>query len=272
MIRKPIFNPFIAGGPVPPEQFFGRENDVRAVLGAVVNGQGSVAIHGEQRIGKTSLLHYLRSGYVKEEWQISGDDFTFIFFDCAGVSGRNREYRENFWRTVLAELESEVGNQAVKEQIEAQIRRGEPTTLGLQEFFREVAKLKHRVVILLDEFENVVESDAGLLRELRAFVGEKDISLVVATHGPLKQVVGRIDLGGGVTFDRPFYTLELKPFNKAETMRLVEERLKGQTDSKGEPIRFGPKDLGFIWEISRGHPYKIQFACYKLYENYLFAE
>jgi len=272
MTRKLIFNPFIAGGPIPPERFFGRERDINAVLGTIVNGLGSVAIHGEQRIGKTSLLHYLKSNYIKKDGQISAHDFTFIFFDCAGVSGKNGNYRKNFWKTVFAEFKNEVKSETVKKQIETHIWPNEPTIFALQEFFREITKLKHRLVIMLDEFENVVEMDASLLRELRAYITEKDISLVIATHKPLKQVVDGIDLGGGVTFDRQFQISKLKPFTKKETIRFIEKRLKGQINSQGKPIQFSPKDRDFIWEISNGHPYKIQFTCYRLFDDYLYAE
>jgi hypothetical protein len=269
MTGKPILNPFIAGGPIPPEIFFGREGDIRVVLGTIVNGQGSCAIHGEPRIGKTSLLHYLKSTYIKDEWRISSNDFTFIFFDCAGVSGKNGEYRKNFWRMALAEVKNEAENRRIKRKVQPLTRRTEPTILALQELFREIAKLNHRLVILLDEFENVVETDPDLLKELRAFIVEKDISLVLSTHKVLPQVVGSIDIGGGVSFDRPFQILELKSFSKIETMRFIEERLKGQTNLKGRPIQFSQKDRDFIWEISQGHPFKIQFACHKLFEDQL---
>jgi transcriptional regulator with XRE-family HTH domain len=55
-------NPFIYGDPVPPEKFYGRRQAVLEVknrIGAVASQ--SVNIVGLRRIGKTSLLRYVRS-------------------------------------------------------------------------------------------------------------------------------------------------------------------------------------------------------------------
>jgi transcriptional regulator with XRE-family HTH domain len=55
-------NPFIYGDPVPPEKFYGRQQailEVKNRIGAIASQ--SVNIVGLRRIGKTSLLRYIRS-------------------------------------------------------------------------------------------------------------------------------------------------------------------------------------------------------------------
>jgi transcriptional regulator with XRE-family HTH domain len=55
-------NPFIYGDPVPPEKFYGRRQailEVKNRIGAIASQ--SVNIVGLRRIGKTSLLRYVRS-------------------------------------------------------------------------------------------------------------------------------------------------------------------------------------------------------------------
>jgi transcriptional regulator with XRE-family HTH domain len=55
-------NPFIYGDPVPPEKFYGRRQailEVKNRIGAIASQ--SVNIVGLRRIGKTSLLRYIRS-------------------------------------------------------------------------------------------------------------------------------------------------------------------------------------------------------------------
>ena len=55
-------NPFIYGDPVPPEKFFGRQQaklEVKNRIGAI--SSQSVNIVGLRRIGKTSLLRYIRA-------------------------------------------------------------------------------------------------------------------------------------------------------------------------------------------------------------------
>ncbi len=55
-------NPFIYGDPVPPKKFYGREQaklEVKNRIGAIASQ--SVNIVGLRRIGKTSLLRYIRA-------------------------------------------------------------------------------------------------------------------------------------------------------------------------------------------------------------------
>jgi transcriptional regulator with XRE-family HTH domain len=66
-------NPFIYGDPVPPEKFYGRRQailEVKNRIGAIASQ--SVNIVGLRRIGKTSLLRYIRSNpteFIQQERQ-----------------------------------------------------------------------------------------------------------------------------------------------------------------------------------------------------------
>ncbi|MDA8020750.1 MAG: AAA family ATPase [Thermoanaerobaculia bacterium] len=80
--RRRRFNPYTAGVPIfDPDLFFGREPIVRRVLQSIHNN--SLLLHGERRIGKTSLLHQIRA-------RLDGlDDPEFAFYtsyvDLQGV-------------------------------------------------------------------------------------------------------------------------------------------------------------------------------------------
>src|SRR6185436_5392304 len=57
--RERKFNPYVAGGPIFDEElFYGREPLIQRILQTVQNN--SLLLHGERRIGKTSLLHQLQ--------------------------------------------------------------------------------------------------------------------------------------------------------------------------------------------------------------------
>lgn len=257
----PIRNPFKVFGPIPPERFIGRERDVNTILTRLTDTRpGSSAIHGERWIGKTSLLHYLKSKKIRQDWGISSDDFTFIYFDCGVIDD---PIDKNFWKTVFAELKSEVSNQALKTLLEA--TSNNKLTTRLQKLFRAVSELNHRLVILLDEFEIVIKKDVTLLKRLRAFVNEQEIGLVIATAIPLLDLVRDIDLGSGQAFDGPFYPRQLGHFNKEETSELIKKALAGTW------VQFDEDDYQYVWEISQGHPCKVQFACSEIFENKIFS-
>lgn len=258
-----IRNPFIAGGPVPPERFIGREREINAILNRLTDTQpGSSAIYGEARIGKTSLLHYLKSDQIRKDWKLSSRDFTFIYLDCGGIDA---PVRTNFWRTAIRGLKNETRSVRVTQQLINFSLNKSHSTRGLRDLLRSLGILNHRFVLLLDEFENLIRQDIDLLDNLRALINERLISLVISTTSPLPDLVKGIDLGGGQAFDRPFAIRELKYFSEKETKDLITKAL-AETH-----IEFDNDDNRYIWEVSHGHPFKIQFACSRIFEDKMFS-
>jgi Cdc6-like AAA superfamily ATPase len=258
-----IRNPFIVGGPVPPERFIGREREINAILNRLTDTiPGSSAIHGEARIGKTSLLHYLRSDEVAKEWKLSPNKFTFCLLDCGGIG---TPFYLNFWRTAIHELQNRTQSVRVAQQLANFSLSKDHPSLNLRDLCRNLSLLKHRFVLLLDEFENVVKHDIYLLDTLRALVNEQLISMVISTTSPLPDMVKSIDFGGGQAFDRPFTIRELKYFSEKETRELINKALAGTN------FAFDEDDYQYIWGISQGHPFKIQFACSRIFEDKMFS-
>ena len=56
-MSQPALNPFIYPGPVPAENFVGREEELHSLLSRVATGQNT-AVVGEPNIGKSSLLKH----------------------------------------------------------------------------------------------------------------------------------------------------------------------------------------------------------------------
>ena len=79
-------NPFIYNVPVPPDSFIGRQPEIERVLGQIAHpARSSSAVSGDPRIGKTSLLHYLRVPEVHEQWGLSSTWCHFLYLDCQSV-------------------------------------------------------------------------------------------------------------------------------------------------------------------------------------------
>ena len=60
-----MYNPFCAGDPVEPREFLNRKRELRRITSRILSGQ-SVAIFGEPRSGKTSLLLYLAAPETRQ--------------------------------------------------------------------------------------------------------------------------------------------------------------------------------------------------------------
>ena len=105
-----INNPFIFGGPVNIDKFVGRANEVNRVFDQLAShARGSVAIIGERRIGKTSLMHYVSAPDVSKRWNLDEAQSLFIFQDCGAVSPFTIT---NFWNTILRRLRARAAPQA----------------------------------------------------------------------------------------------------------------------------------------------------------------
>jgi len=143
----PIRNPFIAGGPVPPEHFINRKREVNAILDRLTGSRpASSAIYGEARIGKTSLLHYLKSDQILKDWGLSLDKFTICFIDCGGIDA---PFAVNFWRIVVRELRDEIRNEQVSKDLsEFSISKDQPN-IDLRNLFNHLSRSGHRFVLLL---------------------------------------------------------------------------------------------------------------------------
>jgi len=57
--------------------------------------------------------------------------------------------------------------------------------------------------------------------------------------------------------------VHLGPFSPTEAYELIDEYLKGTT------IAFTDEDKDFAYELSKGHPYWLQRACFEMFNRYL---
>jgi hypothetical protein len=257
-------NPFIVGGPVPPKRFIGRKKEAKTILDRLASSApGSTAISGERRIGKTSLLHYIRDPQVAEKWDLSPERCAFVFIDSHTIVPFKSD---GFWRYILRSLVTqEVYDPVYIESLFKDKRRKvKPFELG--ELFDRIAQEGRLVVLLLDEFEHVVKhvrpNNPELLYLLRALINRPmhGLALVLASSKPLDTLLHDFRFSGS-PFPTSFIALSVGPFSQAEADELFE------TYTRGTGIRFGKKDKERIYEACKGHPHRLQSECHKLFEE-----
>jgi hypothetical protein len=257
-------NPFIVGGPVPPERFIGRKREVKDILDRLANpAHGSTAVSGEVRIGKTSLLHYISSPEIAEKWGLSPEKCTFIFVDSQTI---DRFSPKGFWRYVLKSLAARKAHDPG--YIDGLLQGDDVGDFELGELFDRIARDDKRVVLLLDEFEHIVEQvnpdDPGFLNLLRALISRPahGLALVLASRKPLHALCQNMRFVGS-PFPASFTLLSLGPFSPEEANELMD------VYTQGTGVTFSDKDKEFAYEISVGHPYQLQKGCSKLFQRHL---
>jgi AAA+ ATPase superfamily predicted ATPase len=250
---------FTLGGPLTPEQFVGRREIVARIIESVrrvKEGPGHYLIVGPRRIGKTSLLLYLRSVVSKESLGEA------VYIDCSGVFSMS-----DFYRTLLTELLRKLGfanrlKISLRQTLQAigEIQVGVPgvtinlrqtsiTAKGVSELIVELASKKQApFIFLLDELSFVLriletkelvkfETFAEWIRKTAIIVGATPFEEYVRTKR---------------TYLLEFELTRLGPFSRRETDELI---TKGATDYD---LKFEQGSIDLIYRITGGFPFYIQ--------------
>jgi hypothetical protein len=257
-------NPFIVGSPVPPKRFIGREREVKDLLDRLAGPvHGSTAVSGEERVGKTSLLHYISSPEITEKWGLSPEKCTFIFVDSQTIVPFSPV---RFWHYVLKSLAARKVYEP--KYIEGLLQGDDVGGFELGELLDRIARDGKLVVLLLDEFEHIVEhvnpDDPQFLYLLRALINRPahGLALVLASRKSLTELCQNVRFVGS-PFTTSFTSLSLGSFSPGEANALID------VYTQGTGVTFSGRDREFAYEISKGHPYLLQKVCFKLFQRHV---
>lgn len=255
------YNPYISGEPVRREEmFFGRRNLLARIVATLHNN--SIMIHGERRIGKTTLLyqlaHALRQVQDPEYW------FVPVFIDLEGTTEQRLFYAlmEEIAHTVTALPEADETD--IRTVAGLQLHESEETRYTDREFSRDlrvaVRLLERyssrcqngrqvRLILLIDEVDTLSTFDHLYQQQLRR-IFMRDFAATVGA------VVAGIAISK--EWDRvesPWFNLfneiAMEPFTLADAVELIVEPVRGYYLYEAEA-------LNFIIANSGGRPYRLQ--------------
>ncbi len=249
-------NPYCAGPAIKEDRgFYGRQDIVDAVLETLTasHQHNAVVLHGQRRIGKSSLLYRL-----KRDKTLCRDHLP-ILVDLQWEENARHEY-------ILAEIAQNIAG-------ELNLDIACPTEADLTEkpdrfrriFLNEVYRhLDHkRLLFLFDEFDVVVPPDVRTSTEtlfgrlLQTLIDEEKERLAFVF------VVGqRLDLLSQ-DYQRLFKEVQAEPvqrLSRKETDALLTEL--GQQAG----IQYDAAALDEIWDLTRGHPYFTQLIGSEIFQ------
>lgn len=240
-----IPEPSLSSNPFTPlsgsiENPFGREREIRRIF-ELLNSGSSVALIGEEAIGKSSILQavrqqattklnpsrkpiYLDLGHVEDE-----KDFYFALCDQVGIE-EEKGYRlcQTLKKYRLLLILDNVGKMAC------------------------------------DRFTNNVRSQ---LRSL-ADGGNPPLRLVVATRTPLDKLFP--DNGMTSPFHNIFQEETIKQWDEMTCRNFIESRLNYPViDPKAKSVKFSEDDISSLVKESKGYPQKLMLLCHQTFSNYL---
>ena len=245
--------PYITKGEtVSPEMFVGR----RAQIDSVSQPLGGCIVYGGRQLGKSALLTQ-----VRRENRVHGTSVIYLDVDHLGIQPQtHEEMKRIFWQRVADQLPSEAG---ILTSSHPQYRPTSPSSV-IDTVKGLLASPDHRIILLLDEADNVLDLDSShsfdLVRQLRALMADTERRFKVVFAG--LQSVQRYKNWRNHPFAQLGDEIVITPLDPAAAQELIVR-----------PFRA----LGFSFEnttlvlrilsLTNYHPGLIQIFCYRLLER-----
>jgi len=255
-----IVNPYIAGAPVIEQRmFFGRE-DVFNWIERSLSGQYAdhiLVVHGQRRVGKTSVLKQLPNRLPKR--------YIPIFFD---LQGRTHTTLDRFLWWLAREIV-----RVLKQDRDVSITPPEKDLFTRDiEYFetRFLPELKpvlgDDTILLLtfDEFDNLEESEIKevlaqpLIDHLRRMMGNPNVNFIFSI-GSSGRKLENMQANYTEFFKTALYR-KISFLTKDDAHRLITMPVQGLIEYDRDAIQR-------IFEIASGHPYFTQLICHELFSQ-----
>jgi hypothetical protein len=260
----PITNPFTYGNPISdPGRFFGRRREVEQVFSRLRNPEcESSAIVGERRTGKTSLLNFISHPEVVRMNGLDPNTCCFIYMDLEMITPTSTPTR--FYQHLLNRLMSRVGDMELKERLREVAKYDTIDTYDLADLFDFVDQKGIRVVLLLDEFENIGANEnfkPDFYYGLRALAIHHNLAIVTASRKDLLEI-SHSETVRSSPFFNIFATINLQPFSLEEVWELVRGSLAGTG------VSFTDSEVRSIVRMAGRQPFFLQMAFHALFDAY----
>jgi len=229
-------NPFVFGSYLSQiEQFFGRQRLLRE-LKATLQGFQNIALHGQTRMGRSSLLYHLH--LTRAQWLPPGVRLAYV------------------------DLQTVWDEQELFAVILERLRVLPPHN---RTTFRQYLE-QNRVILLLDDVEylaNNADFNPRLQSYLRGFGSKPTVALCMATKIPLADLFPDPTGGHNSPLHNIFIKKSLPPFSLAELRQLLQSRLAESG------LHFSSIEINTILEQCHGSPARLQELAYQLFDQKL---
>ena len=276
-MNKTATNPFTFGDLDLDEAFTDREEEIRELVSDMRNGQ-NVLVYAPRRYGKSSLVLRAAQEAMQRKTLVGYCDLMMtptkerlaaalaktIYSDIASPVGQAFERAADLFRSLRVRPTIEVDPSDGSLRFSFQIGRRrtdiDDTIERLLELLGELAaERKRRVVIVFDEFQEIIALDKRFPNLLRAvFQAQPEVSHVYL--GSKRHLLERIFNDRNEPFWRSAKQLEIGPIATAAFAPFLRDRFtatgKGITD----------EGLDLLLEVTAGHPYGTQELAYFVWE------
>jgi Leucine-rich repeat (LRR) protein len=253
-------NPYILGRPINEEEkFFGRNKQLKFVRDNLEKQSKIILLHGQRRIGKTSVLYQIKNLLNKLE------NFQVILLSLQGKSHLTLE--ELFYKLAQEICDSLEAQDIIKYQQISIPERNQWQSNQLifkENFLPEVLRCLQgkQLVLLLDEFDALEDQvSSSISNNFFEYLNNnlQHESLYIIT------VIGRNinDLANLKNIFNQAPYIDIGLLEEAEARKLITEPAK-------DSLFYPEETIEEILRLTSGHPYLTQAVCYTIFENVIY--
>lgn len=245
---KGNLNPYFNRSAIDDEQyFFGRTAELSKIYGLILRGQ-QVAVLGERRIGKSSILKALSFEKHLTKFDIP-EDRRFIFVD-GQYFGNDSE--QDFLSVLLEQISVETGLSSFEPERQSLVRAAKSLSSQANPL---------RLVIVLDEIDVLTENKnipANFFAYLRAFAQDLRVAFVIAIReGSFDSLLKT--KGPGSPFWNVFTSVYVGPLDEQASLGLI------RIPASRLGASFNEEELDWITKLGGRHPFFLQMACHHMF-------
>jgi len=276
-VNRDPTNPFTFGDLALDEAFTDRDDELRELVADMRNGQ-NVLVYAPRRYGKSSLVLRAAQEAMRRKALVGYCDLMktptkerlaaalakTIYADIASPVGRAFERAADLFRSLRVQptIEVDPSDGSLRFSFRVGRRRSDidDTIERLLELLGELAaERKRRVVIVFDEFQEIISLDRRFPNLMRAvFQAQPEVSHVYL--GSKRHLLERIFNDRNEPFWRSAKQLEIGPIAPAAFAPFLRDRFAGS--GKGTAA----DGLERLLEVTGGHPYGTQELAYFTWE------
>jgi hypothetical protein len=248
-------NPFFHRGPIhQPSHFYNREDETARLLTLLANLQ-NVAILGQRRIGKTSLLFHIVRPETYHVAGLSEESAVFVYVDGQELGEVDEAGARGFLaRQIINGLPVDAA---------PEVHSSTYTHRDFRDLVEQTTELGFTLYLLLDEFEALAANPALTTRffsSLRALSSQFNLAFVTASYRSLFDLT----YAHADTLSSPFFNtfahFNLGLFTEGAAMGLI----KTLSENAGLSLPAGLIER--IVTLAGPHPFFLQMAAYHAFE------
>jgi hypothetical protein len=254
-----VRNPFFHRGPIHQrDYFFNRQHEVGEALGLLRSLQ-NVALVGQRRIGKTSLLFQLADPTIHSDHGLSPAKYLFVYLDGEELT----ELDDGEVRSVMAEELAAALEAAGHQGPDLALPEGSVEYRRFRYLVRRLTQRGLNLVFCFDEFEGLGANrhlGPSFFSSLRGLTGQLDVAYVTASRTPIHTLAYAQPETLSSPFFNTFAPLYLGLFSDEDAQGLVE------TLATRAGATFAPDLVNLVMELAGPHPLLLQIAAFHTFE------